>query len=164
MSEVVDKIVAEVAGPVAEASRAACQSRTLRQALRVERTADGFRLTVPHYWAVFYAHGRGSITARPGKKLVYYRNPAEDPRLAGGYPVRLSDVRRLTKGEFYRDLKAGRLIVTDRVGPAAPHEFMGDVLTHRAANLVAEQSAAALTQATRDALGPLFKIKVETVL
>lgn len=164
MSEVVDRIVNAIAEPIANVSRAMCESKTLRQALRVERTEDGFVLSVPHYWAAFYHNGRGTVNARPGHKLVYYKNPAEDPRIAGGYPVRLSDVRKLTRSEFYRDLKAGKLVVTERVGPSGPNEFMGDALTVRAAQIVAQRSAEVLQQSVRDALGPLFQASVETKL
>ena len=164
MTEVVDKIVAAVAEPILNVSRAMCESRTLRQALKIERTDTGFVLSVPHYWAAFFHDGRGTVNARPGHKLVFYKNPAEDPRIAGGYPVRLSDVRKLTRAEFYRDLRAGKLIVTERVGPSGPHEFMGDALTVRASQNVELRSAEVLQQATRDALGPLFKATVETKL
>ena len=164
MTEVVSRIVAAVADPIADVARAACTSRTLRAALRVIRTDDGFVLNVPHYWAQFFHDGRGVVNARPGHKLVFYKNPAEDPRLAGGYPVRLSDVRKLTRDEFYRDLRAGKLIVAERVGPAGPNEFMGDALTVRASQIVAERSADVLQQTVRDALGPLFKATVETKL
>ncbi len=162
MTDVVDKIVAATADQIADLARAACTSRTLRQALRVLKTEDGFVLNVPHYWAQFFHDGRGVVNARPGHKLVYYKNPAEDPRIAGGYPVRLSDVRKLTRTEFYRDLRAGKLIVAERVGPAGPNEFMGDALTARAGQIVAQASAGACQQAVRDALGPLFQATVET--
>lgn len=164
MSQIVDKIVEGSAETIANLARAACTSRTLRQALKVERTPTGFTLVVPHYWAQFFHDGRGPVNARPGHKLVFYKNPADDPRISGGYPVRLSDVRRLTKAEFYRDWRAGKLIVADRVGPAGPNEFMGDALTTRAAQIVAQVSADAATQAVRDALGPLFKATVSTKL
>jgi hypothetical protein len=164
VSEVVDKIVAATAETIADLARAACTSRTLRQALRVIRTDEGFTLNVPHYWAQWFHDGRGVVTARPGHKLVFYKNPAEDPRIAGGYPVRLSDVRKLSREEFYRDLRAGKLIVAERVGPAGPNEFMGDALTARAGQIVAQASADACQQAVRDALGPLFKASVETKL
>jgi hypothetical protein len=161
---IVDTVVAATSEQIANAARAACQSRTLRQALRVETGPRGFVLRVPHYWAPFFHNGRGVVQAQPGKKLVFYKNPADDPRISGGYPVRLSDVRRLSKTEFYRDLRAGKLIVTDSVGPAPPHEFLGRPLTIRAAGIVSQASAQAAQQATRDALGPLLKSSITTAL
>lgn len=164
MTVVVDRLTLLTADPIANIARAGCQSKTLRQALRVLKTDDGFVLNVPHYWAQWFHDGRGPVTARPGKKLVFYKNPADDPRIQGGYPVRLSDVRRLTKTEFYRDLKAGKLIVAERVGPQGPNEFMGDAMTVRAAQIVEQASADVLQQATRDALGDLFRATVTTRL
>lgn len=164
MSKIVERIVDVSAPRIEEAARSACQSRTLRQALRLVRTDDGFTLSVPHYWAQWFNGGRGPVNARPGHKLVFYKNPGDDPRISGGYPVRLSDVRKLTKEEFYRDLRAGKLIVTDSVGPAPPHEFMGDALTLRAAQILSEVSAEACRQAVRDELGPLFNSSVDTTL
>lgn len=164
MSKVSDKIVDACAVRIAEIARAACQSKTLRAAIRVVPQEDGFVLNVPHYWAVFYHDGRGPVVAAPGKKLVYYKNPADDPRIAGGYPVRLSQVRRLSKAEFYRDLRAGKLVVVDSVGPAPPHEFMGDALTAKADPIVAQASDQACSQAVREALGDLFNATVNTTL
>lgn len=164
MTEVVDKITDLTAVAIANAARAACQSKTLREALRVIPTENGFTLNVPHYWAQWFHDGRGPVTARPGHKLVFYKNPADDPRIQGGYPVRLSQVRRLTKAEFYRDLRAGKLIVADRVGPQGANEFMGDALTLRAGQLIAAASAQVLQQAVRESLGPLFKSTVVTRL
>lgn len=164
MTVFVDRLVDLTAEPIANAARSACQSRTLRQALRVERTPAGFVLHVPHYWAQWFHNGRGVVHAAPGKKLVFYKNPADDPRIAGGYPVRLRDVRRLTKSEFYRDLRAGKLIVTESVGPAPAHEFMGEALTARAKTIVGPASELLARLATRDALGPLLNASVRTQL
>jgi len=81
------------------------------------------------YWALYYHDGRGPISfeAKPGRFMVFYADPKEDPRTVGGtdYPRRVSDVRplRLGKGEFRRLLDSGRLIAVKRVGPADPHPF-----------------------------------------
>ena len=159
---IVDDLIQAVVGDILEAARSACQSRTLRAALTATVTPDGLRISVPHYWAPFFEQGRGNVSARPGHKLVFYRNPADDPRITGGYPIRRSDVRRLTKAEFYRDLKAGKLVVTDSVGPAPTHEFMGQALTVRARQLVELASAQAARKAALDALGPLLNSSVVT--
>lgn len=164
MTEIVDRITEAVALPLLETARAACTSRTLRDALRVTRNENGLQITVPHYWAQWFHDGRGPVTARPGHKLVYYKNPSDDPRISGGYPVRLSDVRRLTRAEFYRDLRAGKLIVAERVGPAGPNQFMGDNLTLAAGPRVAQASAQAASDLTRAALGPLLNISISTTV
>lgn len=79
----------------------------------------------PFYWSVFYHDGRGAIRARPGHRLVYFRNPADDPRLSGGYPVRAADVKSLTKSQFYRFLRDPNsgMVVSKHVGPAAGDPF-----------------------------------------
>jgi hypothetical protein len=56
------------------------------------------RLFIPHYWAQYLHDDRKGFGPTPGggrKFLVWFPNPANDPRLAGGYPVRFSDVVRL---------------------------------------------------------------------
>lgn len=107
-------------------ARARCPSRTLQRALRMEidEEKQSVRITVPHYWAVFYHDGRGPIQARPGHFLVFYKNLEDDPRLRGGYPEKRGDIRRLSRTQFYRDLRAGKLIVTRSVGPAPGHKFL----------------------------------------
>lgn len=72
-----------------------------------------WRLGVPHYWAVYIHQGYGPFLTRweagkdplPGqtrrpKWLVWFDNPADDPRLMTGYPVRETDIVRLTKEQW----------------------------------------------------------------
>jgi len=109
------------------------RARALREDLRIqilnvdESGAEALVLT-DFYWAVYYHDGRGPISAKPGKFLVFFRDPRDDPRHNGGslnYPKRAANVRtlRLTKGEFSMMLRTGRLIATKRVGPAEAHPF-----------------------------------------
>lgn len=81
-------------------------SRTLAKAVKIEFRPDGAALVIPHYWALYVHDGRGAI-AKPSGFLIYYRNPAQDPRFAGRQtPERAREVRRLTSREFR---EAGRL-------------------------------------------------------
>lgn len=90
-------------------------SRTLRNALTTYQTGNRGYMNVPHYWAIYYHEGHTRpIIPRTASMLVWYKNPAQDPRLSGGYPVRRSQVRKLTSAEFKRDRAAGKLIVTKR--------------------------------------------------
>jgi hypothetical protein len=78
-------------------------SITLRDALEliVDAEEGKAELFIPHYWAEYYHDGRGSIW--PGlrvKHLVYFNDPKDDPRIAGGYPVRMRDIVRLTKKQW----------------------------------------------------------------
>ena len=80
-------------------------SSTLRAAARliVDAQAGTASIFIPHYWAVYYHDGRAGFTAPGGRVLVFFADPDDDPRLEGGYPVRASEIRRLTRDEFYAD-------------------------------------------------------------
>lgn len=108
------------------------QAKALRDDLRISVVAgqsEGLgEVFTDYYWAVYYHDGRGSIRARPGKFLVFFRDPDDDPRISGSsrdYPRRAVDNRRLklSKAEFRSLLKSKRLIATKRVGPASAHPF-----------------------------------------
>jgi hypothetical protein len=109
-------------------------SATLQRALntRLEETLDGMvaLVGVPHYWAVYLHDGRAGFGKSHGF-LVFFKNPAEDPRIQGGYPERASQIRRLSPAEWRRGLERNRqhlaaggdpfdapMIVVRRVGPA----------------------------------------------
>lgn len=86
---------------------------------------------VPFYWAVYYHDGRGPVRARPGHKIVYFKDPNDDPRINGAarnYPVRAAQIRRLSKKQFYRFLKSGKLVAVDKVGSAEAHPFFTEGL------------------------------------
>ncbi len=121
-------------------------SRTLREAifLAVYASLAEAKLIVPHYWAVYYHDGRGSVSPVSAQKLVFFDNPLEDdPRLQGAYPRRSGDLRRLTRGEYEEGLKRNAerraqglgpfMFVVDAVGPSRPHPFF-DQLAANAAN------------------------------
>lgn len=110
-------------------------SRTLRNALQliIEESLGRAVVFIPHYWAVYYHDGRGSIHPTTATKLVFFDSPEDDPRLEGGFPERASELRRLTREEFYEGLAINEerrengerpfMFVVDSVGPAAPHPF-----------------------------------------
>lgn len=78
------------------------------------------RVHVPFFWARYYHDGRGAMRSKKGKFLVFYKNVEDDPRTGGAarnYPKRKSDRKRLTKSQFQRDLRAGKIVATTRVGP-----------------------------------------------
>lgn len=109
------------------------QAQALRDDLRVgvlqsTEEMSKMEISTDYYWAIYYHDGRGPIRARPGKFLVFYRNPDDDPRHDGAarnYPRRASEVRELNlpRSEFLRLLRSGALIATKRVGPAGSHPF-----------------------------------------
>lgn len=109
-------------------------SSTLRAALRLIINESEMRgdLFIPHYWAIWYHDGRGPVQPKTARKLVFFDDPANDPRLKGGRPVRESQVKRLTKEQYQEGLRRNRLrppgsrpfmYVVDSVGPAAPRPF-----------------------------------------
>jgi len=106
-------------------ARSQIQSETLKDSLFIELrpSTDQVVVGVPHYWAVYYHDGRGPIRAKPGKWLVYFKDPSEDPRIQRGYPERAADIVRLTREQFYEALNRDQLIVTKSVGPAEGHPF-----------------------------------------
>jgi hypothetical protein len=126
-------------------------SRTLREALevRVDAPLGLAELFIPHYWAVYYHDGRGPLVPVNATKLVFFSDPRDDPRLIAGYPVRATDIVRLTKEDYQLGLQenarrrlAGEppfMIVVDAVGPAKPKPFFEDLArgaADRADNLV----------------------------
>ena len=57
--------------------------------------------------------------------LAYYRDVANDPRIANGYPERLSEVQKLslTSVQFSEAVKSGELILRESVGPTVGKKF-----------------------------------------
>lgn len=134
-------ITNRVALLVLQRARAAVKSNTLKAALRIRQSSDPLAASafvgVPHYWAVYYHDGRGSVRAK-GLYLVWFRDKASDPRLAGGYPVKRSQIRHLTPDQFQEGLEKNReakaagepavMIYVPSVGPADGRPFLRDGL------------------------------------
>lgn len=117
------------------------RSRTLRDALRVERVRNRWFIGVPHYWAVYYHDGntRPRRSSRKGGFLVWYKNPKDDPRHNGRYPKRKSQLRSLIQAgisleRLRADLEAGRAVIAKMSprsgGGVAPHPFFRRGLTN----------------------------------
>ncbi len=90
-------------------------SKTLQRAMILTIVSDKglegkAQVTVPHYWAIFIHDGSNSVP--PGTFMIWYRNPADDPRFPGRTrPERLSQMRRLSPEQLRRDLLANKVIV-----------------------------------------------------
>lgn len=112
---------------VRAAERRGFGSRTLARSLTIKKGAPGVRhLYIPHYWARIVHDGRGPMSAAAvtrGGLFVWYKNPRLDPRNRGGYPVRATARRHLSRSEFKRDLAAGRIIVARQVGGMRGNPF-----------------------------------------
>jgi len=104
------------------------KSRTLREALRVTTNGRTWWIGVPHYWAVYYHDTRGPARAGRTRFLVWYPNPADDPRtFFGKYPVKRSEIRRLDMPieQLRRDIRAGRAIAA-QMSPQSGGRARGD--------------------------------------
>ena len=79
-------------------------STTLRNALdyRLTLTRGLITLKIPHYWAVYVHNGFGPLGPKKKGYYIYFKDKRLDPRTKGGssYPVKPSDRRSLTKGEY----------------------------------------------------------------
>lgn len=111
-------------------------SRTLKAAVRLiidenEQRADLF---IPHYWAIWYHDGRGRVSPVSARKLVFFDNKNNDPRLPGGrYPETEAQVRRLTRRQYQDGLRINReraelglrpfMFVVDSVRASRPRPF-----------------------------------------
>lgn len=141
-----DRILTELGEAELERVRVLIGSKTLRAALDllVDASEGTAHLVVPHYWAVYYHDGRGAVVPRSASKLVFFEDPLlNDPRLAGRFPERASEVRRLTREEYEEGLARNAerrvaglppfMFVVDAVGPSRPRPFF-DQLANNAAN------------------------------
>lgn len=99
------ELVRQLANEAKAAIAPKIKSDVLRDALRVQVKKNVGALYIPHYWALYVHEGRGPFGPKKASFLVWFSNQADDPRLQGGYPVRLSDVRRLTKEQFHYGLR-----------------------------------------------------------
>ena len=104
--EFLEEIVVKIGLVGFRQAKAAINSKTLKRFLElfIDEVGEGV-LNVPHFWAVHYHDGRGPVRARPGHKLVWFRDPDEDPRLKGGRPIKKANVKRLTRAQFQRALQ-----------------------------------------------------------
>lgn len=86
-------------------------SKQLRLAMQliVEESKARARVFVPHYWAIYLHDGHDEINPRSARKLVFFDNPHDDPRVRGARRAeRYSQERRLTKREYELGLQINR--------------------------------------------------------
>lgn len=150
-----------------EISRRECKSKSVAASLHLVRLDLGvYAVETPYFWAVYYHDGRGPIQAKPGRVLVYFKNPDLDPRIPGRkYPVRASDIKRLTAAQFYRYLKdpSKGMIVKKSVGPAAGDPFF--IRAQRAITReIGKMVRAELSAIVREEMGDLFDFRGGTTI
>lgn len=88
-------------------------SRTLRGSMTVVSSPAFSAVRLSHYWAVFIHDGTEAIARAPtklhGKQVfVFFPNKRNDPRVRGGYPERVSQMRGLTDAEYKDGLARNR--------------------------------------------------------
>ena len=106
--------------------KAATESRTLRNALAIQREGNSIFLGVPHYWAIYYHDGRSQAEAPAGKFLIWFPNPLDDPRHSGVYPERAAQIQRLNiPPEELRVLIETGIAVVARVSPRTQRRVRG---------------------------------------
>lgn len=146
-------------------ARAEARSKAISNSLRLTNLAFGsVAVQTPFYWAQYYHDGRGAFRARPGHKLVYFKDPKKDPRLRGGrYPERLSDVRKLTSAQFYRLLRdrSSGMVVRQSVGPAAGDPFFVRA-ARRMKRRTGDPARTLMSEAVQAAMGDLMDVKITT--
>ena len=112
-------------------------SRTIQDSLFwFTEATDRLVIRTPYYWAKFLDQGRGPVSPVRAKKLIFFVNIEDDPRVGGGsdYPRTHRDIRRLTAEEFALGMEINRalatpdnkmpfMVVTDFSGPAAGEHF-----------------------------------------
>lgn len=131
--------------------------------LRIDGDVVGHDLVWPHYWAVYYHDGRKALRPVNGKYLVWFVDPQDDPRNAGGYPVRGSQVRKLSLSpdQFKDLLRSGKMIVTDYAGPTRGKKFL-ERLQGKAAGLVDGIAVREFRKHVRANLKDLLRLKFTT--
>lgn len=136
VQEFYDILLRRIGEMALEEVRPSIPSATLQDSLVLEVSSNLVQpmavLFLPQFWAVFVHDGRGPVSPVEKTWLVWFQNPQDDPRTNGGrnYPVRASDVRRLTKAEWDAGVRennrrraAGQepyMIVTKHSGPVVP--------------------------------------------
>lgn len=111
-------------------------SRTLKAAIRliINESEERADLFIPHYWAVWYHDGRGRVSPVNARKLVFFDNKNNDPRIRGGrLPVTEAQVRRLTREQYREGLRINQerarrgqrpfMFVVDSVRKSRPRPF-----------------------------------------
>lgn len=110
------------------------EAHMVREVLAASRSRARGRLHIPVYWAPIVHEGRSRpILPRNARVLVWFRNPlVDDPRLRGGYPKRLSEVRSLRSlnlsADEWQELKdSGQMIFRKVVTKPVPEKpFFGN--------------------------------------
>lgn len=98
----------------------------LETSFRFLANSKGVRIWSIYYWTRFVNDGRPEINLPRGRQMIFYLDPADDPRITRDYPRKQSGRRKLTTEEFRRDRDAGLLVVTRSVAATKGKHFIED--------------------------------------
>lgn len=150
IKKIADELGKQAAQLVFDRLKPFVTSAALRRSMYVmkEKRSGSYRIVFPQFWAIYYHNGRDAITAAPGKFLVYFPDPRNDPRLKAGYPTLKKQVRHLTAAQFAFGVKMNKklekqgrgtmayMVFTRHVGPARAHPFIKEALGRFPANIL----------------------------
>lgn len=91
----------------------------LRDSFRYIANRSSVSIFSSYYWARFVNDGRKAIR---NKLMIFYLDPAEDPRNALDYPHRRAELRPLTRKELRDDRE--KIVVTYDVDKAPAQKFL----------------------------------------
>lgn len=161
--------IAEIAYAVALPAVARA-SRQLAQALDKRIIGPGrIKLHLPQHWAKYLNDGHGLILPRGGRVLVWFRNPADDPRLNQGISPAFSEVvKHLTPQEFYDGLARNRespedppMIIAAYSGPTIGKRFFDNNFGMAPlVQIVNQEMPRFMKQHVEDYLGDLLHVRV----
>lgn len=107
----------------------------LRKSIRYIVNRDKLIIYSIYYWARWVNDGRGPVTAPPGKVLLFYEDPRDDPRIRSDYPRKPEKVKNLTKRQVQKGFEEEKLIAAEAVGSAPALRFLEDGIRKTRAEL-----------------------------
>lgn len=96
----------------------------LRESFRFIVTGKGVVIYSTYYWARFANDGRRRISLPQNQIMMFFRDPADDPRVQDDYPRKRATRRRLTKQELRDAKERDEIIITRDVASAKPLKFI----------------------------------------
>ena len=100
----------------------------LRDSLGKFVTEERISIFSYYYWFGVVNQGRGVVSPRRSKYLVWFADPKKDPRIAGDYPRKPSAVKSLREvmdtRTFRAMVKSGEILVRKASGPASGYSFL----------------------------------------
>lgn len=96
----------------------------LQHSFRFLANSRSVRIWSIYYWTRFVndGHPAVSFSKESRRQMIFYKDPADDPRISSDYPKSRATRRKLTSAELERDRDL--LIVTRKVRATEPTRFI----------------------------------------